>query len=80
MGASHWEQDRTNDTDSDIVTPQQCFYSREEMVDHLFGDALCLYVASPHGRMHGFNHETVIMAPTNTETHWLNAEILAALE
>ena len=49
------------------------------MVDHFFGDIL----QSQPDHMEEYKDlvlKWVMMAPTNTETQWLNEEILAALE
>ena len=62
-----------------IEIPQQCIYSKEEMVHHLFSDMLPLY--SQHmEESKDLVLKRVILTPTNRETHQLNEEILAALD
>ena len=61
-----------------IEIPQQCIYTKEEMMDHLFGDELPLY---PH-RLEEYKNfilKRVVLAPTNKDFHQLNEEILKTM-
>ena len=63
----------------EIEIPQQCIYSREEMVHHLLGNVLPFYPK----HMEEYKDlvlKRVILAPTNRETQQINEEILVALD